>query len=126
MTIESLGVNCIPKCRNCKCGSHWGGGGGGGRGESYSIKAERELKVIENKLEFKGSYWLTGYPWKKDPNLLPNNYALKRLKDLRGDPSWGKPYCNPINDMITRGVANLMSRNLSIPLMSGNIYVPRT
>ena len=90
MTIESLGVNCTPKCGNCKCGSCPIGG------KSYSIKAERELKVIENKLEFKGSYWLTGYPWKKDPNLLPNNYdyALKRLmsmeKSLCRDPSWEK------------------------------------
>ena len=39
MTIESLGVNCTPKCGNCKCGSCPIGG------KTYSIKAERELKA---------------------------------------------------------------------------------
>ena len=48
LTIESLGVQCNPKCGNCRCGTCPIGG------KSYSIKEERELKLIEEKLEFRG------------------------------------------------------------------------
>ena len=57
LTIESLGVQCDPKCGNCKCGSCPIGG------KSYSIKEERELKLIEDNLEFKGTHWEARYPW---------------------------------------------------------------
>ena len=76
VTIESLGVQCEPKCGSCKCGNCPIGG------KPYNLKEERELKMIENNLEFKDYYWIMGYPWLKDPNMLPNNYdyALKRLR----------------------------------------------
>ena len=61
-TIEYLGVQCDPKCGTCPIG-----------GKPYSLKEERELKMIENNLEFKYSYWITGYPWLKDPKMLPDN-----------------------------------------------------
>ena len=48
MTVESLGIQCNPKCGNCKCGSCPIGG------KPYSLKEERELKLIENNLEFHG------------------------------------------------------------------------
>ena len=104
MSIESLGVQCDPQCGNCKCGSCPIGG------KSYTIKEERELKIIESKLEFMGTHWITGYPWLKDPKLLPNNYtyALKRLeateRRLRKDPLWMQTYSGQITDMIERGV----------------------
>ena len=47
ITIESLGVQCEPKCGNCKCGTCPIGG------KPYSLKEERELKMIENNLEFR-------------------------------------------------------------------------
>ena len=86
MTLESLGVQSIPKCGSCKCESCPVGG------KPYSLREDRELKMIENNLEFHGDHWVAGYSWKKDPNMLPNNYdyALKRLvssdQSLRRDP----------------------------------------
>ena len=110
LTIESLGVQCNPKCGNCKCGSCPIGD------KSYSIKEERELKLIENNLEFKGTHWVAEYPWIKDPNLLPDNcdYALKRFEStgcsLSRDPVWMNVYLSD-NDLIERGVARKLSRD---------------
>ena len=53
VAIESLGVQCEPKCGSCKCGICPIGG------KPFSLREERELKMIEDKLEFKGSYWIT-------------------------------------------------------------------
>ena len=109
MLVESLGIQCNPKCGNCKCGSCPIGG------KPYSLKEERELKLIENNLEFHGQYWIAGYPWVKNPSLLPNNfeYAMKRLvsteTSLCRDPIWMSTYSEQIEDMILRGVARKLT-----------------
>ena len=54
MTIESLGVQCNPKCGNCRCGSCPIGG------KPYSVREEREHKLIGYNLEFKCTHWETG------------------------------------------------------------------
>ena len=71
---EILGVECSPKYGNCRCGNCPIGG------KEYNLREERELKVIEGGLEFKGTYFEAKYPWKRDPSELPDNrstaYAL--------------------------------------------------
>ena len=121
IAIESLGVQCEPKCWNCKCGTCPIGG------KPYSLKEERELKMIENNLEFQGNYWLAGYPWLKDPKMLPNNfdYALKRLKNMEQrllrDEVWMNKYSEQINDMIGRGIARKLSEE-EINSYSGPVH----
>ena len=74
--IESLGVEVKPKCGNCRCGSFPIGG------KDYTIKEERELRLIENGLERKSNHWQATYPWKRSPEDLPDNKvcALGMLK----------------------------------------------
>jgi len=73
---ESLGVSCKPKCGNCRCGECPIGG------KQYTLQQERELAMIEKGLELQDGVWVATYPWKKDPNQLPNNKvaALSMLK----------------------------------------------
>ena len=79
--IEGLGVECSPKCGSCKCGRCARGG------KDFTIQEERELKMIEDGLRKKGDRWCASYPWIKNPNNLPDNYAaaLGRLKARRRD-----------------------------------------
>ena len=65
--LESLGVECNPKCGSCRCGNCSNGG------KEYNLREERELKVIEEGLQFKGTYFEANYPWKRDPRELPDN-----------------------------------------------------
>ena len=75
LSIESMGVRCNlnPNCGGCKCGKCALGG------KNYTIKEEREQKLIEEGLTFKNGYWLAAYPWIRNPRELPNN----RLAALR-------------------------------------------
>ena len=103
--IEEMGVSCIPKCGCCKCGKCPIGG------KDFTIKEERELKLIVEGLVHKGNHWEVTYPWCKDPNLLPNNRmeVFKMLqsteKRLLKDPMKGKIYNEQIEDMVKRDVA---------------------
>ena len=76
--IEAMGVNCKPQCGSCRCGHYPIGG------KDYSLKEERELKLIEDGLEHMGDHWQAKYPWVRNPGELKDNYsfALSRLKSL--------------------------------------------
>ena len=66
-TTESMGVEVKP----CVC-----------EADKLS-QVEREEKImIEQSAKKVGNQWMIPYPWKKDPNLLPDNklQALKRLE----------------------------------------------
>ena len=78
-SIESLGVQCIPKCGLCRCGFYPFGS------KPYTLEEERELNMISEGLSYDGTYWVATYPWIKDSCLLPNNYnqALKKLGNLK-------------------------------------------
>lgn len=110
-TMERLGVECSPRCGSCKCGQCHPGG------KNMTLKEEREYKLIEDKLIHKPDQkkWEAGYPWIKDPKMLPNNKqaalgALKATeKRLQANPDYGKMYCKQINDMIDRGAARKLS-----------------
>jgi len=109
-SVESLGVECQPRCGSCKCGTCAVGS------KNCSLKEERELKLIESKLWFsEKGYWEAAYPWIRDPMNLPNNrsYAMKLLlsteKRLKKDISHANAYSEQINDMVTRNVARKLS-----------------
>ena len=44
-------------------------------GESMSLREERELKLLEENMEYcqNNKQWTILYPWIKDPTLLPDN-----------------------------------------------------
>ena len=75
-SIESMGVECNPKCGNCLCRTCPIGG------KSYTLKEERELNIIKENLVFKNDHWVATYPWKRSPKSLPDNYdyAMKALQ----------------------------------------------
>ncbi|XP_078370325.1 uncharacterized protein LOC144654092 [Oculina patagonica] len=110
--VEQLGVECTPRCGGCKCGKCPPGG------KDYTLKEERELQLIEGKLQFseQENAWVTEYPWIKDPYLLPNNRraAFGRLvsteRRLGRNPQHAKVYQQQIEDMIERGVARKLTK----------------
>lgn len=108
---EALGVECTPKCGSCKCGRCPIGG------KSYTLKEERELRLIEEGLEHKGDHWIAKYPWIKDPKQLPNNkeFALRKLrateKRLGKNEALLNMYAEQIEDMIGRGVARKLTQS---------------
>ena len=114
LTIESLGVQCNPKCGGCRCGTCPLGG------KPYSIKEERELKLIEDNLEFKGDQWVAGLPFIKDPNLLPSDYdyVLKRFKAnerrLMEEPSWNKVYHQRMKEFISNFARKVSSQEITL------------
>ena len=69
-SIESMGVECNPRCGGCKCGRCAPGEKG------TTLKEERELAIIENNLVFVEDHFEVKYPWIKDPNFLSNNYRI--------------------------------------------------
>ena len=64
-----------------------------------------ELRVIENLCKKVSNQWMIPYPWRKDPNLLPDNksLALKRLvsteRQLRFSPDHAKAYDAQMKEM---------------------------
>lgn len=110
--IENLGINCTPSCGGCKCGKCAPGS------NNYSLKEERELKLIEKNLQCneQESCWIAAYPWIKDPYLLPNNKkaAFGRLlsteRRLTRNPQHAEVYQVQIEDMIERQVARKLTQ----------------
>ena len=100
LSIESVGVDCTPKCGGCRCGSCPVGS------KEYTLKEERELNLISRNLTFAGNYWIAKYPWIKEARSLPDNYeyALKMLqkteKRLCKDTNWQHTYSEQVEDMI--------------------------
>ena len=57
--IEQIGIQCTPRCGNCKCGSCHPGG------SDMTLKEESELELIENNLSYneKERVWTAAYPF---------------------------------------------------------------
>jgi hypothetical protein len=106
---EMLGVACQPRCGSCRCGECPLGS------KQYTLQQERELAMIDNGLLLKDGVWTAQYPWKRDPQELPNNYssalAMMRSTERRmeKDPKLGEIYQQQIQDMIERGVARKLT-----------------
>ena len=109
--IEGLGVACSPRCGGCKCGKCPVGS------SDYTLKEERELKLIESKLVFDSGKkrWTAEYPWIRSPEELPDNKraAMGRLrsteKRLAKNPAHAAVHQKQIEDMIHRGVAKKLT-----------------
>ena len=105
LDLESLVVNSIPLCGNCRCGKCPIGS------NNYSIKKERELKLIESGLKLENGKWIVTYPWKRDPNQLPNNekMAMAILKStekrLMTKERHAELYKEQLLDMLSRDAA---------------------
>ena len=109
--IEGLGVACSSRCGGCKCGKCPIGS------SDYTLKEERELKLIESKLVFDSGKkrWTAEYPWIRSPEELPDNKraAMGRLrsteKRLAKNPAHVAVYQKQIEDLIHRGVAKKLT-----------------
>ena len=109
--IENLGIECTPRCGGCKCGKCSLGS------KDFTIKEEKELKLIETKLEYNKDEktWITEYPWIKDPSQLPNNkkaamgMLISTEKRLAKNEKHAEVYQKQIEDMIEREVARKLS-----------------
>ena len=110
--VESLGVNCSPRCGACACGKCHPGG------KAMSLKDEAELELIERKLSFnvKTGRWLAEYPWIRKPTELHNNrrIAIAKLcsteKRLQKNPDYMSIYAAQIDDLLDRKVARRVTR----------------
>ena len=73
------------------------------------------MRRIPNPEFSENGYWITGYPWIKNPVNLPDNkaYAFKLLKQtenrLKRDPNFERAYCDQINDLFSRNVARKLT-----------------
>ena len=81
------------------------------------MKEEKELHLIESKLEYnkEEKRWIAEYPWIRDPAELPDNKraAIRMListeKRLAKNEEHAKVYQKQIEDMIEREVARKLS-----------------
>lgn len=108
MEVESLGVACTPKCGSCRCEKSPPGG------KDLTLKEERELKLIEDGLKFRGSYWESSYPWIRDPGQLPDNRKASVIateKKLTKSPNIARLYCEEMRDMFNRKASRRLSNN---------------
>ena len=109
-SMEAMGVDSNPKCGSCKCGRCPIGG------KNYTLKEERELRLIEGGLQHVGDHWIAKYPWRRNPSDLPDNrsFAVTMLKSLERrllkNPDHAKVYQLQIEDMISRDVARKLTR----------------
>lgn len=117
---ETMGVSCVPKCGNCKCG-HCPVGG-----KQYTLQEERELAMIDKGLDLVDGTWQATYPWQKDPKSLPDNFvaasAMLRSteKRLMKNDELASKYCEQILDMEKRGVARKL--NEADKMYEGPVY----
>ena len=100
-TTESMGVEVKP----CVC-----------EADKLS-QVEREEKImIEQSAKKVGNQWMIPYPWKKDPNLLPDNkvQALKRLETterrLQKNPDQAVAYNEQMVEMEKMKFARKLSK----------------
>ena len=110
---EQIGVQCNPKCGNCRCGSCVLGN------RQMSIREEKEydkFKALmhldkEGTPEDPGPYWRTSFPWTISPDELVNNrpavtalmYATE--KKLLKNPEWRSVYEEQLRTLIDKGFA---------------------
>ena len=114
---SSIGAPCEPRCGGCKCGSCPPGG------KEMTLAEEREMEMIRENLTFVQSdehsnqpHWDTAYPYKINPESLPDNKRgamatfLRTEKRLEKEPAeWRETYKAQVRDMVERGAAIKLS-----------------
>jgi hypothetical protein len=89
-TTESMGVSISP----CKCPPN-----------KMTEEEQKGLKLIEESCNLEGKKWTMSYPWKKSPELLPDNYSqvLKKMESterrLSKQPAHAKSYDEQMQEM---------------------------
>ena len=106
LNIESMSVRCFPQCGSCKCSI--------GR-TKCTIKEEKEQRLIESGLVFKGNFWEATYPWIKDSReLLDNKFIASKVlqsteKIIMKNPKYAQIYGKQIKDVLDREVARKLT-----------------
>ena len=101
---ESMGVAVNP----CNCTA-----------SELTMQDRNELKLIEDSCEFNqnSNSWIIGYPWKRDPNQLPDNYdqVYKKLESterrLQRNPQYADDYDNQIKELEEMGFAKKLDES---------------
>ena len=89
-TTESMGVSISP----CKCPPN-----------KMTAEEQKGLKLIEESCNLEGKKWTVSYPWKKNPELLPDNYSqvFKKMESterrLSKQPAHAKSYDEQMQEM---------------------------
>lgn len=100
-TTETMGVQVKP----CVCDA-----------DKLSQVEREEAEVISNSCKKVGAQWMIPYPWKRDPNLLPDNksLALKRLEGterrLKSSPDQGESYDKQMKEMLEMNFCRKLSQ----------------
>ena len=100
-TTETMGVQVKP----CVCDA-----------DKLSQVEREEAEVISNSCKKVGVQWMIPYPWKRDPNLLPDNksLALKRLEGterrLKSSPDQGESYDKQMKEMLEMNFCRKLSQ----------------
>ncbi|XP_068738317.1 uncharacterized protein [Montipora capricornis] len=100
-TTETMGVAVKP----CVCNA-----------DKLTQTEREEAKLIEESCFKVENQWMIPYPWKKDPNLLPDNrgLAIKRLESTEGrlkrNPEQAEAYCKQMEEMENMKFAQKLSK----------------
>ena len=100
-TTETMGVAVKP----CVCNA-----------DKLTQTEREEAKLIEESCFKVENQWMIPYPWKKDPNLLPDNrgLAIKRLESterrLKRNPEQAEAYCKQMEEMENMKFARKLSK----------------
>ena len=100
-TTETMGVAVKP----CVCNA-----------DKLTQTEREEAKLIEESCFKVGNQWMIPYPWRKDPNLLPDNrsLAIKRLESterrLKRNPEQAEAYCKQMEEMEGMKFARKLSK----------------
>lgn len=108
---ESLGVECNPRCGGCRCGKCAPGSSGMSIKEEFEYRMIEELVILYPELQ----RIIAGYPWIRDPNLLPNNFfaVLQSLFSLENkllkDPVKAEMYNDQVVDSEEKGITRILT-----------------
>ena len=114
-TTETMGVNVKP----CVCDT-----------DKLSQVEREEAEVISSSCKKVGAQWIIPYPWKRDPNLLPDNksLALKRLeateRRLKSSPDQGESYDKQIREMLDMNFCRKLSQEDLESFNGPAYYIP--
>ncbi|XP_022781652.1 uncharacterized protein LOC111322749 [Stylophora pistillata] len=100
-TTEAMGVAVKP----CACDA-----------DKLTQAEKEEAELIEESCFKVENQWMIPYPWRKDPNLLPDNkeLAMKRLESterrLKRNPEQAEAYCKQMEEMEIMKFARKLSK----------------
>lgn len=100
-TTETMGVAVKP----CVCDA-----------DKLTQTEREEAKLIEESCLKVENQWMIPYPWRKDPNQLPDNrgLAIKRLESterrLKRNPEQAEAYCKQMEEMESMKFARKLSK----------------